>query len=312
MSMEDGRECKRCGFVACICKRGERDDGPRNDTSYREETPNMNTNEKNHAALDDEKFDDFENDLAAGRYDVDRDDGSDAGAVEEAGDEDDTKPVRRTGPGSRYVEVPAESIHEALRKAGFEQGSFGGEIVYKRAHAKCKHLTIQVFTSLPVRGGDVRGCGDDAIRVNAVFEKALRNAQPGDRPFVRIVHKGKRVHRSGSVEAVIKRMVERAREAYGACNEFCKSTDRCYECCGSRGVKPGDASNTSGAYNKPVGDTSGRPAGDVQYVKVEGNTYPHREALKAMGGRWNPGDKCWMVPSAEHARAVALVAGGGS
>lgn len=277
---------------------------------------NANSNERNHAAVDpsvdDEKFDSFEGDIAAGRYDVDRDDVDlpsephDGGDGDEGSDEDDTKPVRRTGPGSRYVEVPADSIHETLRKAGFTQDSFGGEIVYKRQHAKCKHLTIQVFTSLPVRGGDARGCGDDAIRVSAVFEKARRNAQPGDRPFVRIVHKGKRVHRSGSVEAVLARMLERARDAYGACNEFCKSDDRCYECCGSTRTARNDASDTSGAYNKPAG------ADDKQYVKVEGNTYPHRDALKAMGGRWNPAEKCWMVPNDAYARAIALVVGGGS
>ena len=33
-------------------------------------------------------------------------------------------------------------------------------------------------------------------------------------------------------------------------------------------------------------------------VKIEGNTYSVREKLKAMGGRWMPASKCWMVPDA--------------
>src|SRR5438477_4355069 len=31
-------------------------------------------------------------------------------------------------------------------------------------------------------------------------------------------------------------------------------------------------------------------------VKISGNTYPVRDQLKALGGRWNPDAKAWMVP----------------
>jgi hypothetical protein len=42
-------------------------------------------------------------------------------------------------------------------------------------------------------------------------------------------------------------------------------------------------------------------------VQIRGNTYPIREALKALGGRWNADDKVWEVPSsrAEEAKALA-------
>ena len=42
-------------------------------------------------------------------------------------------------------------------------------------------------------------------------------------------------------------------------------------------------------------------------VAIIGNTYPIRHQLKALGGRWSPDQKAWMVPadSAEEAKALA-------
>lgn len=52
---------------------------------------------------------------------------------------------------------------------------------------------------------------------------------------------------------------------------------------------------------------------------IKGNTYPVKDALKAIGGRWNPDQKVWMVPDevADKARKIVDVApavshGGGS
>lgn len=45
-------------------------------------------------------------------------------------------------------------------------------------------------------------------------------------------------------------------------------------------------------------------------ILVTGDTYPHREALRALGGRWNPARKGWMVPEDVADRARALVDGG--
>lgn len=41
-------------------------------------------------------------------------------------------------------------------------------------------------------------------------------------------------------------------------------------------------------------------------VEITGNTYPVRDRLKALGGKWNPARNCWMVPAdkAEEARAL--------
>lgn len=42
-------------------------------------------------------------------------------------------------------------------------------------------------------------------------------------------------------------------------------------------------------------------------VAITGNTFPVKEALKALGGRWDPGTKAWMVPAARAKEAWALV-----
>ncbi len=44
---------------------------------------------------------------------------------------------------------------------------------------------------------------------------------------------------------------------------------------------------------------------------ITGNTYPVKEALKALGGRWNRAAQGWDVPDAraEEARAIVAAAG---
>jgi hypothetical protein len=44
-------------------------------------------------------------------------------------------------------------------------------------------------------------------------------------------------------------------------------------------------------------------------VAITGNTYPVKDALRALGGRWNPTAKAWMVPAAKASEARALVDG---
>ena len=41
---------------------------------------------------------------------------------------------------------------------------------------------------------------------------------------------------------------------------------------------------------------------------VRGNTYPVREALRALGGTWDAAGKVWVVPASKEAEANALVA----
>lgn len=44
---------------------------------------------------------------------------------------------------------------------------------------------------------------------------------------------------------------------------------------------------------------------------ITGNTYPHRDALRAMGGVWDAAQKAWMVPAdrADEARALVTAVG---
>ena len=47
-------------------------------------------------------------------------------------------------------------------------------------------------------------------------------------------------------------------------------------------------------------------------IAVTGNTYPVKDALKALGAKWNPDQKAWMVSEDKAAAARALVAKGSS
>ena len=42
-------------------------------------------------------------------------------------------------------------------------------------------------------------------------------------------------------------------------------------------------------------------------VAITGNTYPVKDQIRALGGRWNPETKSWMVPETQATAARALV-----
>lgn len=44
-------------------------------------------------------------------------------------------------------------------------------------------------------------------------------------------------------------------------------------------------------------------------VAITGNTYPVKEQLKALGARWNPDAKAWMVEAEKAEQARNIVAG---
>lgn len=112
---------------------------------------------------------------------------------------------------SRFVEVPAAVIRERLTAAGFQLlPATSGEEVYGRAHDKDPRYMVKVYSSILRGAAEARGCGADAIRVVALFT-------PRDKTYP--IFKSARVYRTGTVEAVLGRMIERAREAYVRCNE---------------------------------------------------------------------------------------------
>jgi len=46
----------------------------------------------------------------------------------------------------------------------------------------------------------------------------------------------------------------------------------------------------------------------MKTVLVTGNTFPVKDQIKAMGGRWDAARKGWMVPEEKAAEALKLVA----
>jgi hypothetical protein len=118
-----------------------------------------------------------------------------------------------------YVEVPAEAIRSLLVGAGFRLmephgygPSAGAEEVYFRAHNKDEKLAIKVYSSVRRSASVARACAQDSIKVIG-----LRNV-PG-KGWVG-VYKAKHVHRMGTVEAVLSRLLERMQETYAHLNEL--------------------------------------------------------------------------------------------
>jgi hypothetical protein len=113
---------------------------------------------------------------------------------------------------ARYVEVDRAAFRAALESAGFTPDPEAvGELVYVRQHHKDPTMFVKIFTSLPLNAGNARPPGADAIRVLLIF----KNSQTGKSGCL---YKTSRVYRTGSQEAVIRRTIDRAREAYGEGN----------------------------------------------------------------------------------------------
>ena len=114
-----------------------------------------------------------------------------------------------------FVPVPASAIRSRLAAAGFRLvPAAHGEEVYERPHNIDGKYVVKVYSSIQRGADEVRECGEDAIRVVALFADGRHHWPARIVP----IFKATRVHRTGSVEAVLDRMIERAREAYGACN----------------------------------------------------------------------------------------------
>lgn len=117
---------------------------------------------------------------------------------------------------ARFVPVPASTIRERLVGAGFRPVQLPGchEEVFDRPHDRDRRYVVRVYSSIPVGSDNVRASGADAIRVVALLADDRFHWPARQEP----IFKATRVHRAGSVEAVLDRMVERAREAYAAIN----------------------------------------------------------------------------------------------
>lgn len=125
----------------------------------------------------------------------------------------------------------ARQILDTLTRAGFEQthDARGLEVIMERPvrskSGELKHTVIRVYTTVdvrhpriqgcpgcldarfacPVHALSVRGCGKDAIRVCAVYLGQDKS---------RGLTKHRRVNRTGQLQAIVDRMMERARDAW--------------------------------------------------------------------------------------------------
>ena len=122
---------------------------------------------------------------------------------------------------AHYVEVPSDRLFALLEGAGFTRGIMGREVVFSRKHAKDDRLSVVVFTSAAEGARDARGCGEDAIRVSAAFTWLHRASGETRR---KILYRAK-VLRVTSIEGVLQRTIDKAREAYQACNAYRKESE---------------------------------------------------------------------------------------
>lgn len=114
--------------------------------------------------------------------------------------------------GDRYVEVPAEALFSFLAGKGFERSTMRREVVFVRRHHADPRYSVLVYTSVREGASSARKLGADAIRVCAIFTPGNLRERP------RGVAKLPKVLRTGSVEAVLERVLGRMREAYSVCN----------------------------------------------------------------------------------------------
>jgi len=101
-----------------------------------------------------------------------------------------------------FVSVPAETIETFLQSKGFSRSVVHNEVVYERAHSENPRVKVKVYTSIRIGADVARRRGKDSIKVCTVVEGTRKSYGIGKFP---------RVHRTGSPEKVLDRMLQRSR-----------------------------------------------------------------------------------------------------
>lgn len=104
-----------------------------------------------------------------------------------------------------FVSVPADAIEDFLKSKGFTRTLCRNEVVYVRSHKLDPDVKIKVYTSIRTGQGSARRRGKDSIKVCTVFDNGRKSFGIGRFP---------RVHRTGSVDKVLERTLQRMRAAY--------------------------------------------------------------------------------------------------
>jgi hypothetical protein len=107
----------------------------------------------------------------------------------------------------------AATIIAKLEQLGFSRRPGPGEAVYAREREP--NVAVMVYTSIV--GAEVRAVGEDAIRVALIYE---------GQPKPRGLSKDRAVHRVGTVEAIVERLLDRVEAAQRA------ELHRCRRCSG--------------------------------------------------------------------------------
>jgi hypothetical protein len=108
------------------------------------------------------------------------------------------------------VSVPAVAIRNRLVAAGFHLAPAPhGEEVYVRVHDRDARYSIKVYSAIERGATEVRLDLTHTLAVRALFDGSRKSET-----LFEVIW----THRTGGVEVVLDRMVERAQEAYAACN----------------------------------------------------------------------------------------------
>ncbi len=115
-----------------------------------------------------------------------------------------------------FVPIPVEALRTRLAAAGFQAypQDDRGEEVYELAHHRDPRYVVRVHSSL--HRPDV----DDLVDGGRISIVALWMPPDAD-----VVFNGPAVNRAGTVEEVLDRVIEQAREAYAAVNRRRLSTN---------------------------------------------------------------------------------------
>jgi hypothetical protein len=121
-----------------------------------------------------------------------------------------------------YVQIPREALEAKLQSMGFTRDDVRGEVTYSRPHHLNRNLRVVVYTSCGEFSQQARDKDADAIRIVGLLTWRRRDEEVDRR---KAVFKAK-ILRVNSVEGVLQRVHEKAREAYAALNEFQKQKPR--------------------------------------------------------------------------------------
>jgi hypothetical protein len=110
-----------------------------------------------------------------------------------------------------FVSVPAKDIEGFCEARGFARTVQRREVVYVRRSRENPDVQIKVYTSIRTGAAAARSSGRDSIKVCAVFDNGRRSFGLCKLP---------RVHRTGSTEKVLARVLSRIKDAAAFANRW--------------------------------------------------------------------------------------------